>query len=159
VSPDRSPGGEPLRTTEGRFVHVVASRCPYAPCASLVFGLAERDEVTRLVDRRLVGRAFAKRAFADAADNLFASFFGVLCVAVPLAGMVAAFAHPTRGCGSMLVVLGGTILVVPATVFVLLGTIAFVQQWRTTWRARAKVLAGGLGGLRLAPSPRAYRAH
>ena len=154
---DRAPGGTPFHLPNGRFVHVVASRCPYPACASLVVGLAERDAITTLVDRRSIGRSFTKRALLDVGGSLFASAFALVFFVGPLGAMRVAFLHPTRGCGSMLVILGGTLLVVPALAFLLAGTVALVQQWCATQRARAKTVAGVLGGLRLSPVPQAYR--
>ncbi len=159
LAADPSPGGTPLLLPNGRFVHVGASRCPYATCSSLVFGFAERDRVTALVDVRRVNRSFTGRALLDAGGSLFAAFVALAFLVGPLAAMHAAFAHPTRGCGSMLVILGGTLLVVPAAAFLLLGSVALVQQWCATRRARAKAVAGVVGGLRLAPAPHGYRVY
>ena len=147
-----------------------SARCPYPTCAAAVFAFAEHGAVTELLDARRVARAYTTRAFTDLASSLSAAFVALVFVAGPVAAIRAALIHPTRGVGSLLVVLGGTLLVVPAAAFLVLGAVALVQQWQTTRRACARVLrAAACGsapgspaqqsGVRLAPTPVSYRAH
>lgn len=152
-------GGELLHLPEGPCVWVTGGRCPYPACTSLVLAYADGGTLVRLVDRATVARAYASRALLDIVASLFAACFAVVFVASPIAAVAAALAHPTRGPGSMLVVIGGTLLTLPAVAFLLIGIVALVQQWRATWAARARVVAGDVGGLSLAPRPTRYRAH
>ncbi len=156
---DSAPGGDPLFTSSGRHVRVGSARCPYPQCAATIYGFAEDGVVTDLLDVRRTTRAYTRRAVADLAASLSAAFVALAFVAGPIAAVRAALLHPTRGAGSLLVVLGGTLLVLPATAFFALGAVALVQQWQGTRRACRRVTAGTGAGLRLAPASPAYRRH
>ncbi|HEY8075685.1 MAG TPA: hypothetical protein VIF62_16280 [Labilithrix sp.] len=156
---DSAPGGDPLYTSSGRHVRVGSARCPYPQCATTIYAFSEGGVVTDLLDARRTTRAYTRRAVADLAASLSAAFVALTFVAGPIAAVRAALLHPTRGSGSLLVVLGGTVLVVPAAAFLVLGAVALVQQWNDTRRACRRVTTGAGFGLRVAPAPSAYRAH
>jgi hypothetical protein len=154
----RTEGGEIDR--EGiTAVHLLAARCPYPSCAEPLF--AATPSPTDPPDQLLTARALAsrqrRRLFVQALDTFFGLAFGLLFVLGPLIAMRAALAEPTCGPGRPLVLFGGTLLALPSALLVAAGIACAIAGWRESRQRFARVAAGALGGMRLAPTPQTYR--